>query len=254
MKRLNPNTKRDLISDIKNNMSINSILDKTGLAKSTIYYYFKKIKGKKYENPKYNILFSEKEGEIVGIFAGDGSQYHYRPNGNYYTTIHFGDVEGYVSHVKNLYDSFFEKPWNKWKEVTKEGLTKYRLRVSNKEIFNFFSNYLEYNSKSKHNTCKLKNLVLNKQFKIGFLRGFFDTDGCLSNSSNRLRAFYYTTSENLANQMKLFLEEADISSTIWCRKRGKQNWKDIFILRIKESEVNKFLNLVKPFKSKKLGR
>lgn len=254
MNRLNARIKSIVISSIKNKDSINKICSKTGLAKSTVYYYYKKINGKKYKSPNCSITFSDYGGEIVGIFSGDGSQYHYLPNGNYFTTIHFGNVVGYVDYVKNIYDSFFEKPWRKWKESTKEGLIKYRLRVSDKKIFHFFKSYLDYDPKSKHNTCAIKNIALTRPFKIGFLRGFFDTDGCLSTSNDRVRVFYYTTSQKLADQMKCFLEELGISSTIRCERRKNLGWKDLFVLRIREKEVNKFLNLVKPFKARKLGR
>ncbi len=243
-----------MILDLKNNLSISKIVAKTGLAKSTIYYYYRKVNGKKYKKPTHKISFSEIEGEIVGIFAGDGSQYHYRPNGQYLTTIHFGNVENYVIYVKKLFENYFGRSWRIWKETNRKGQVKYRIRAINKELFYFFNNYLKYDCRNKHNTCQLRGVSLNRMFKIGFLRGFFDTDGCLSTSNNRLRAFYYTTSKELVYQMKVILEELGISSIVWCKKRKNPEWKDLFVLRIREREVNKFLSLVRPYKVRKLGR
>ncbi len=246
--------KEQLCNYISKGISLNQISSKLGIPKSTAYYYYRKLKYKKYKKPEYSIKFSEIEGEIVGIFAGDGSQYHYKKNGNYTTTIHFGNVIGYISHVRKLYNSFFGKSWNLWRERTKEGFIRHRLRAYNKEIFNFFYNYLNYDSTHKYDTCEVKSINFPEEFKIGFLRGFFDTDGHLSTSSNRLRAFYYTTSKKLATQMQIFFNDLNIKTIIWQEQRKDKKCKDLFILRVAEKEVNNFLNKIRPYRANKLGR
>ena len=75
MSRLKKEMKQELINQIKKNNSINKISKELFLAKSTIYYYYRKIKGRKYKKLGIVTKYSKKEGEIVGIFAGDGSQY-----------------------------------------------------------------------------------------------------------------------------------------------------------------------------------
>jgi hypothetical protein len=254
MGRLNVEQKEKIISNILLSKSINKIRSETKLAKSTIYYCYKKIKGKKYMEPKYEICFSEKEGEIVDIFAGDGSQYYYRPRGCYQTNIHFGNVNEYAHYVKKLFERYFNKKWNLWKEVTKEEHVKHRLRVIDKKIFGFFKNYLEYDSRIKHSTVCLKNLFFPRGFKIGFLRGLLDTDGCICLSQGRKRVAWYTTSRKLSGDTKKFLADLNIGSNTYKIDRSHIKNKNIFTTQIFEDEVDKFLKLVRPFKSKKLGR
>jgi len=110
MPRLGPDVKEKLIFLIENDISINQISKKLNLGKSTIYYYYKKIKGRKYKIPEFTPGFTEKEGEIVGIFAGDGSQYFHSKSYHYEVNIHFGKKSyNYLLYVKKLFDNYFNK-------------------------------------------------------------------------------------------------------------------------------------------------
>ena len=48
---LAPELRNYVATEIKNGTSINKISKNTGYGKSTIYYYYKKINGKKYKEP-----------------------------------------------------------------------------------------------------------------------------------------------------------------------------------------------------------
>src|SRR3989344_1607252 len=222
--------------------SLNKISRETGLYKSTLYYHYKKIKGKKYKEPKYKIKFSEKEGEIVGILAGDGSQYYYKRNGGYQTTIHFGDYPNRVEYVKKLYENYFNKNWTTWRGVTKKGFISYRIRVINKKIFDYFKNYLSYIAKHKHDTVKLKNLKLSKRFKIGFLRGWIDTDGTVCQTKNGLKIAIYTTSKIMAKQIKILFKDLNINTNIY--KSIRPPYKDIYIINVLADSRDKLLNTI----------
>ena len=245
-------TKESLIKEIKNGISINKISRKLNLANSTIYYHYKKIKGKKSKDSNFIINFSENEGEIVGIFTGDGSQHGDIPHGNYKTNIHFGNNLAYVNYVKNLYDNYFNKTWSLYKEFPKGYDIKYKLNAVNKKIFNYFPNYIIYKRETKHNTVKLKTLNLPKHFKIGFLRGLVDTDGTVCKYDNRIRVIYYTTSKILAKQIKLLLKDIEVKSEVYMTK--KQGYKDLYMVQLSQKDVIKFLNKVRPYKQRRLGR
>ncbi len=252
MKRL---TKKEIgiISErIKAGVSLNKLASSFNLAKSTLYHYYKKIKGKRYKSPQYSINFSEAEGEIVGIFAGDGSQYYYKPSGNYQTNIHFGNNLQYVNYVKILYESYFNKEWYKFREVSKDKSVKYRLRAVNKNTYDYFSNYLIYNKSHKHDTVKLKKINFSNAFKIGFLRGLVDTDGTVCNYNNRVRISYYSTSKSLIKQIYKFLQELNIQSNIY-KIKSKLDYKDIYHCQIFQNDTNKFIKKIRPFKALKLG-
>ena len=252
MGKLDSIKKQKMVNNINNGKSINKISSTLNIPKSTIYYYYKKIKGKRYQEPQYDIEFSEKEGEIVGIFAGDGSQNYNKINCGYQTNIHFGNNVPYVTYVKKLYETYFNKKWASWQENTKDGFIKYRLRVVDKKIFNYFEQYLNYEKSHKHDTVQLKPLSFPQGFKKGFLRGFLDTDGTISLSDNRIRIVYYTTSEILAQQIKKMCEEFKIFVSI--QKRTRKQYKTLFNVYVLASSIDRFLNLIQPFKKYRLGR
>ena len=76
LSRLKPKTKKKMLRMIKTKESLNKIARATGLKKTTIYYYSRKLNGRTYFEPEFELAYSEVEGEIAGIFAGDGSQYY----------------------------------------------------------------------------------------------------------------------------------------------------------------------------------
>lgn len=252
MVRLNQTLKESMITKIKQDISINKISNSLGLGKSTIYYYYKKINGKKYKKPVFNIQYSETEGEILGIFIGDGSQHYSKSNCNYQTSIHFGNRLEYIYLVKGLFERYFNKKWPLYKEITKEGRIKYRLRVVDKTIFDYFPNYIDYDKHSKHNTVKLRTILLPTPFKIGLLRGLVDTDGTVCKCKDgRIRIQYYTTSEVLAEQIKGLLQEFNI--TCFISKSIRYKLKDIYQVGVYKKDVVRFIKQIQPYKAINMG-
>lgn len=251
MARLKESVKKKLISDIKSGDSINSISKSLNLAKSTIYYHYKKIRGKKYIDPVFDIGYTEREGEIVGIFAGDGSQY-FEPKGfSYNTNVHFGKKNiDYARYVKTLFESYFNKKFRLY-----EGDRSLILTTQSKKIFNYFKNYLNYNSKSKHDSVELTSLNLPNKFLLGFLRGLIDTDGSVLSSTKHktIRVNFYTTSKNLSNQIKSLFDNLSFEYGFYIDKRPSKNYKDLYMLRLRVNSAIKFLKIVKPFKARKMG-
>ena len=193
-------------------------------------------------------VFSEKEGEIVGIYAGDGSQYFEPKLYKYEVNIHFGLKNyNYARYVKDLYESYFQKKFR----LRIESKTKLRMRTYSKELFYYFYNLLNYNRHIKHSTVYLKTLDLPIEFKIGFIRGFFDTDGCLSYNKRekRWKALFCTTSKKLANQISLMLSELDIQNNTTVKSRSHIGEKTVYDVFLYKSSIDRFINLVKPLKS-----
>ena len=123
--------------------------------------------------------------------------------------------------------------------------------MSNKEMFDFYKIYLDYNSNHKHDTVKLKTFDLPPKFIIGFLRGLLDTDGCICLSKHQLRIIYTTTSKELANQIKKLLQNWDIDSNIQINLR--KGYKALYIIQIRSKSFDTFLKIIKPFKAQKFG-
>lgn len=227
--------------------SINSISKKLNLGKSTIYYHYKKLKGRKYILPSFKIKYSETEGEIVGIFTGDGSVYHHRASGHYELNVHFGlKNKGYALYVKQLYEAYFNKKFRL--ESSNPG--RLRLRTYSRMLYDFFKNYLDYIPSIKHCTVQLKSIKFPRKFKIGFLRGLLDTDGTIYKGHNQIRISYCTTSKNLAHQVSQLLEEERIVNSIYVINRKYRNEKTVYHVSILKNSVDKFISIVKPLKSR----
>ncbi len=248
MPRLSRNQKGLILLFLKMGYSLKRISSFLGFGKTTIYYYYRKIKSRKYKEPIYKINYSRREGEIVGIFTGDGSQYYYKKYGHYHTNVHFGDVLNYVEHVKSLYENYFNKKWRIWRQVTKEGFIAYRLRVIDKKIYFHFFNYIVYDPRSKSDTVRLRTLKLPRSFKIGFIKGLIDTDGWVA--KNGAEIGFCTTSEKLAKQVENLFNDLNIDVKLSQNKRPP--YKDIFRIRVYKRSIDRFLNLVKPYKALKL--
>ncbi len=239
--------RREICDRIRKGVSINKISKELNLGKSTIYYYYKKIKGKKFVEPKFKLKNSRLEGEINGIFAGDGSQYYDAKRGSYEVNVHFGVKNyWYAIYVKNLFGNFFNKEFR----LNWDSETQIRIRTRSKKIFGYFQNYLSYDRQIKHCTVKLRNNC-SFAFKIGFLKGMFDTDGCLKHvpKEKRTRIFYSTTSKVLASQISSILYRLNIQNSIYVRDRKPINEKTIYIVNIPKPATHKFINVVKPMKA-----
>ncbi len=223
--------------------SLNRISRDLHLPKSSVYYHFKKLRGVTYAPPSITPQGTRIEGEICGIFAGDGSQNLAKTSYGYDTNIHFGrDAHDYAAYVKNIFETFFGKRWN-----LMQSDVALRLRTRSKDVFNYFSNYLDYDPHAKHCSVSLKDGI-STEFKIGFLKGFLDTDGAvLKDKDIYLRIIYTTTSRRLAHQLANLLREFDIDSSIQLTV-GKN--KPLYRVRVSSRQASKFLMLTSPWKGR----
>lgn len=248
---LQPQVKEEIIIQIKKGNSINKISKALGIGKSTIYYYYKKIKGKKYKEPQFTLCASEIEGEIVGIFAGDGSQFYYPASGAYQINIHFGAKnEQYAKYVQKLFELYFNK---KFRLSYEKSGSIIRLRTQSKKIFYYFQNYITYNSCIKHSTVKLNSLTIPNEFKIGFLRGLFDTDGSVLylQKEKRVRIAFYTTSPELMKQVQALMSEFNFKYGC-CIRTSKKGHKNVHVLWLWKESNDKFLKAIQPYKARLL--
>ena len=104
-------TRREkIINLIKRGVSIPKISKELDVGKSTIYYHYKKIKGRRY--PLVRIPDNNKvTGEFLGAFAGDGSFFFDKKTGHYTISIHLHpkDDKNYGFYLKDLIEKNFNK-------------------------------------------------------------------------------------------------------------------------------------------------
>jgi len=188
--------RNQIINKINNNFSINKISKELNLAKSTIYYHYNKIKGKKFKEIEFN--FNQKElGEFLGIFAGDGNFFHTSEEG-YRIRFFVGYYEkDYSKNLKKLFFKIFNK--NPWTWNNKSVII---LQYKSKTLYNLLKKYLSWNGKKTY-SINLTNLNHSKRFLIGFLKGLLDTDGYYNKNRNTI--MFGTTSKNLNLQTNFIL-------------------------------------------------
>ncbi|MBI2581314.1 hypothetical protein HYV85_05940 [Candidatus Woesearchaeota archaeon] len=248
MRRLPEMLQQEIELEIAEGTSLNAISNSYNIGKSTLYYYYKKIKGKKFVPPNVTPVLSEETGEILGIFAGDGSQYFEARNYHYEINVHFGHKKlAYANYVKALFEGFFKKKFRLQRESHE-----LRLRTYSKEIFYFFNNFISYNPKIKHSTVKLISTSVPANFKIGFLRGLFDTDGSILyiRKQKRVRIAYCTTSLELMRQVKSIMDEFGLKYGVYTDHPKRH--KDIYRMTLWKESNNIFLNTIEPFKKRLL--
>ena len=181
-------------------------------------------------------------GEVIGIFAGDGhlcfdkKRYHYIVQIS--SSLRNYD---YICYVKLL----FEKCFNTKFYWHKNGDRRNIIKIS-KIIFKFFENeYLKFNRHKKSKTVSIKEIPSN-DFKIGFLRGFLDTDGTVCETKYGTRVAFYTSSPKLAGQIKELIKEFGFSCGLTISKRDGNI--GIYLSR---KQIEDFIRFLSSYKCRK---
>ncbi|MDO8563467.1 MAG: LAGLIDADG family homing endonuclease [Nanoarchaeota archaeon] len=240
MSRLKKEVKTEIIHLIKSGKSLNKIIKETGIGKTTIYYYIRKIRGRKYKPIKINFNDDELIGEIIGLFAGDGYYLNNEKRSDYRIKIYFNSKE---DKLIEYYRTSFYKLTTKFPGVVHSRSVKI-MQMSGKSICNFVLGYLSF-GKRKTATVSLKNksYYKNKDFMKGFLRGLVDSDGYVR--KGRKEIYYGSISKML---FKDFLKGLDIFNFRYKTYLQKSKYSDFYKVRISGDEVDKFTSFIKPVK------
>ncbi len=232
--------KDKIISLINQGLSINRISKKLGgISKGTIYYHYKKIKGRKIKRVRIkrdDLLI----GEFIGLFAGDGNffktkQYHYRIR----IFCNAKDV-GFVSQIEEMFQELFSK--SPFHFINKRGDVVI-ICYSSKKIYELIKQYLYWDEDNKKTyTVCLNCTEHSDQFKIGFLRGNLDSDGHLS--KNKIN--FASSSKSLITNIKGFLDDFNFKYTFEIRKDKRKNRVDMYHITLSRKDRWSFLKLVNP--------
>ena len=189
---------------VREGCSISRIQQETGAPKSTIYYHYRQIRGRKYEVWSAPAQPTAQAGEIVGVFTGDGSFSYYQPTGSYAGYICFSrSAEDYATYVQELFETFFGREL----QLVKQREDMLRLRLYGKPFYDFFTRYLHFKRSRKASSIRLASLNHPREFLKGFLKGLVDTDGSVWFRNGRPRTEFCTSSGQLAHQIALLLEQ-----------------------------------------------
>ena len=201
-KRLSLSEKNYIREMVQSGLSLKNIANRTGKSKTTVYYYFRDIRGRTILPITINEEKSELVGEFLGIVAGDGclnktKQHHYR------VYLFFNKKEH--AYVRELYTALFYELFKKQPSLfDRKERDIFILYFCSKEIYFFVKRYLTWDMTTrKSHSVHLKSRNHTTRFKIGFLRGLIDSDGYLSND----RIVFSTSSMKLAADIMQFLDE-----------------------------------------------
>ena len=246
MKRLNRKEKKTISSLIKKGKSLNYISKLVNKNKSTLYYHYKNLFGKKLKDLEIDSKDDLFIGELIGLFVGDGYCFFDKKKYVYSIRLYFNNTEkDYVNSIINLfYEKLNKKPHlNRVKNVLV-------LRYYSKELFNFILGYVGWGisiNRAGHNkksrTVFLKDLPYSKEFKIGFLRGFVDTDGHISNK----KINFASASKKIMEQTNSFLTDLGFNDfNYFFYKEKRPNMVGMHHINLNKSERDKFFSIIQP--------
>lgn len=186
--------------------------------------------------------------EIAGIHAGDG----YLRNDGKRAEI---DISGHQRKDRSYYDNHVVPLFNKTFEIMARARDfpsrkTYGFRIYKKNLVNYFHDFFGFPFGQKTYRVKVPRIVLeskDEETYSHFLRGFFDTDGCLTFQKRynenyslfkRLHHIYpriilSTTSERLASDIKEILEFLEIHYWEQIYQPKRKGWSKIFRIWIR---------------------
>lgn len=246
MQRLSKKQIESLKEFREKGLSLDKIHTKTNIPKSTIQYHVAKEEGIKRPRiipinlPSSNFT----KGELVGAFAGDGNYYH-STNGRssqylvrYY--LSYKDDIDYSNHLFNILKNMGLNPHIYIKKYCGKP-SAFQVEVSSKKYIEFIKCYLQWEGKKTYSVCLKKKLKdYDEEFLFGFARGLMDTDGFVSKPCT---LGFGVVSKKLIDNLRDILLMININPKIRVSQRGG-NRKDIYLLRIKKADFNKYIEKI----------
>ena len=179
--------------------------------------------------------------ELIGIHFGDG-YLQIKPN-RYYRIYHSFNIrdQEYTIHVKNLFYHLFNVNMSVEQRINRNTLSLY---LHSKGLCAFFNTILKIPSGPKKALSIPDYIKSNEEFLKCFLRGLFDTDGCIVTQimgKYRYKLIKICTKiDTFAEEIKTALKSLQIEAYISHKKTGY----DITIR--KKDSFNRFIGLIGP--------
>jgi len=195
--------------------------------------------------------------EEVGLHLGDGSMNYYNGKGLYQLRGHMKDDKNhYEKRIKYLYKEIFNLDLN-LREMPSCGV--YGFQIWSNELIDFKYNILKLPLGKKRNFSIPKEIIKNKKFWKYFLRGYFDTDGCLylekKKNGHYPRIEMATISITFSQQLKELLDKMGFNFSYYKENRKKHGWQDLYRIIIRGNKmVDKWFSEINPKNQKHLEK
>jgi len=213
------------------------------ISKSTIIRWCKNSNNPFNKTKFIDLSPSPELSYIIGVYFGDANIYYRKKTGSYYFRIKVVDKD-FVDVVKNSLIKLGLNPTISYVEE-KTRSNRWHVEASSKSLYKFLS-------QDKEELFKVA-----EKYPEDFLRGFFDSEGCVNWSEKHRRLFVSCSNYDL-NVLKFcqeLLDNLDIGSRIFLTKRKgteviirgeiyRYN-NDLYELRIiSKIEIVKFANII----------
>ena len=197
----------------------------------------------------------EKEAELIGLHVGDGTLYKTNSNSIVWELRGSINEQEFYTYVANLIKDLLSvevKP--KYR-----GLNSYGIQTTNKTITKFFIAN-GFNSGKKVYTVRIPDYIKSGSLeaKRGFIRGLFDTDGCVRFDKNRTSVHYYPkiefqfASKFLSEDLFLLLNELGFRLHKW--RSIREDGMSYSLCLSGFTNLDRWTNEIKPANPKHLKR
>jgi len=183
----------------------------------------------KFPNKINNLLAEE-----IGLHIGDGSMNYYKNRGLYQLRGHIVDDKlHYQERIKVLYKEIFDINI-KLRDMKSSGV--FGFQIWSDELIDFKSKFLGLPLGKKTDFLIPNKIVVSEELSKKFLRGYFDTDGCLYIENKRGKPYprveFATISPKFAKQLQKVLQKLGFKYSIFVENRVKYGWKNLSKIRI----------------------
>lgn len=195
--------------------------------------------------------------EEIGWHLGDGSMNYYKGKGFYQLRGHIQDDKGhYLTRIRNVYKTLFNIDVS-LREMPSTGV--YGFQIWSTKLVDYKNKIIGLPLGKKECFSIPTKIFQNKKLSVHFLRGYFDTDGCLylekRNGKLYPRVEMASISEKFIQQLKEVLEYLGFKLSYYIERRQKHGWQDLHRIIIRGNNmVEKWFSEIKPANPKHLKK
>ena len=203
----------------------------------------------KFHNINLPKCFSVDLAEEIGLHLGDGSMNFYNGKGFYQLRGHIiDDKEHYITRIKPLYKKLFNLDVN-LKDMHSSGV--FGFQIWSNKLVGYKSKVLGLPLGKKLDFMIPSFIIKDKTLLKCFLRGYFDTDGCLYIENKRGKPYprveMTTISKRFAKQLKDIINKLSFRVSCYVEKREKYGWHDLHKIVIRGNVMTKkWFSEIKP--------
>jgi len=179
--------------------------------------------------------------EEMGLHFGDGSMNYYNKKGFYQLRGHLKDDKAhYLERIKPLYKKLFNIDVS-LREMHSTGV--FGFQVWSNRVVEYKNKILNLPVGKKKDFIIPDSICGNDSFSKSFLRGFFDTDGCLYIENKRGKPYprieLGCTCEGFVKQLKSMINKMGFRASYYRENRAKYGWEDLHRISIKGNIMTK---------------